>query len=100
MPKKTAENIFTKLSPTALYAAGAADRAGVRRRPPGGPPARAAALPAGELPNGLALAPRARALYIADSVLGTIWSVPPTGGAPTAWTTAPELASTGFLGAN
>ena len=27
-------------------------------------------------------------------------SVPVTGGTPTAWSTAPELASTGFLGAN
>jgi hypothetical protein len=39
-------------------------------------------------------------LYAADSVLGTIWRVPTFGGTPTAWAAAPELAATGFLGAN
>jgi hypothetical protein len=33
-------------------------------------------------------------------VLGTIWRVPTTGGTPTAWSTAPQLAATGFLGVN
>ncbi|WP_371494623.1 hypothetical protein [Kitasatospora sp. NBC_00374] len=33
-------------------------------------------------------------------MLGTVWTVPLSGGRPTAWSTASELASTGFLGAN
>ncbi|AYV32631.1 Virginiamycin B lyase (plasmid) [Streptomyces sp. ADI95-16] len=83
-----------------LYATGTPDLTGVWRLRPGGRPQRIAALPANGLPNGLALDPRTRTLYVTDSVLGTIWSVPTTGGTPTAWSTAPELASTGFLGAN
>ncbi len=67
---------------------------------PGGEPERIAALPADGLPNGLALNAGTHTLYVTDSVLGTIWSVPTTGGTPTAWSTAPELASAGFLGAN
>ncbi|WP_406361949.1 hypothetical protein OID55_31060 [Streptomyces sp. NBC_00715] len=83
-----------------LYATGTADLTGVWRLRPGGRPERIAALPAGGLPNGLALDARTRTLYVTDSVLGTIWRVPATGGTATAWSTAPELASTGFLGAN
>jgi sugar lactone lactonase YvrE len=84
-----------------LYATGTADLTGVwRLRPGDGGAERIAALPARGLPNGLALAERTGTLYATDSVLGTIWSVPETGGTPTAWSTAPELASTGFLGAN
>ncbi|MET8623853.1 hypothetical protein ABZW30_08875 [Kitasatospora sp. NPDC004669] len=83
-----------------LYATGTADLTGVWRLRPGGVPQRIAALPATGLPNGLALDPRSGTLYVTDSVLGTVWSVPTSGGAPTAWSTAPELASTGFLGAN
>jgi hypothetical protein len=83
-----------------LYATGTADLTGVWRMRPGGTPQRIAALPADGLPNGLALDPRTSTLYVTDSVLGTIWSVPTAGGTPTAWSTAPELASTGFLGAN
>src|SRR5689334_11335905 len=83
-----------------LYATGTADLTGLWRLRPGGAPQRIAALPANGLPNGLALDAHTHTLYITDSVLGTIWSVPTTGGTPTAWSTAPELASTGFLGAN
>ncbi|MER5465819.1 hypothetical protein ABT010_35180 [Streptomyces sp. NPDC002668] len=83
-----------------LYATGTPDLTGVWRLRPGGKPQRIAALPANGLPNGLALDARTRMLYITDSVLGTIWRVRTTGGTPTAWSTAPELASTGFLGAN
>ncbi|MGW6834918.1 SMP-30/gluconolactonase/LRE family protein [Streptomyces sp. NPDC054949] len=83
-----------------LYATGTPDLTGVWRLRPGGQPQRIAALPAAGLPNGLALDPRTRTLYVTDSVLGTIWRVPTTGGTPTAWSTAPELAPTGFLGAN
>ncbi|MER6558191.1 hypothetical protein ABT300_10600 [Streptomyces sp. NPDC001027] len=83
-----------------LYATGTSDLTGLWRLRPGGQPQRIAALPATGLPNGLALDARTRTLYITDSVLGAIWSVPTSGGTPTAWSTAPELASTGFLGAN
>ncbi|MDR6981173.1 sugar lactone lactonase YvrE [Streptomyces sp. 3330] len=83
-----------------LYATGTADLTGVWRLRPGGRPQRIAALPARGLPNGLALDPRTRTLYATDSVLGTVWRLPVTGGTATAWSTAPELASAGFLGAN
>lgn len=83
-----------------LYATGTADLTGLWRLRPGQAPQRIAALPAGGLPNGLALDGHSKQLYITDSVLGTVWTVPVTGGTPTAWSTAPELASTGFLGAN
>ncbi|MEU6555269.1 hypothetical protein ABZ915_34105 [Streptomyces sp. NPDC046915] len=83
-----------------LYATGTADLTGVWRMRPGGRPERIAALPADGLPNGLALDGRTHTLYVADSVRGTIWKVPTTGGTATAWSTAPELAPSGFLGAN
>ncbi|MEU5717573.1 hypothetical protein AB0G71_17630 [Streptomyces sp. NPDC020403] len=83
-----------------LYATGTADLTGLWRLRPGHAPQRIAALPATGLPNGLALDPHSKRLYITDSVLGTVWTAPTTGGTPTAWSTAPTLASTGFLGAN
>lgn len=84
----------------ALYATGTADLTGLWRLRPGQPLQRIAALPASGLPNGLALDERRGRFYITDSVLGTVWTVPVAGGTPSAWSTAPELASTGFLGAN
>ncbi|WP_189818230.1 SMP-30/gluconolactonase/LRE family protein [Streptomyces olivaceoviridis] len=83
-----------------LYATGSGDLTGLWRLRPGGTPHRIAALPADGLPNGLALDEHGGLLYAADSVLGTVWRVPLTGGAATAWSTAPELAADGFLGAN
>ncbi|MFC4032898.1 hypothetical protein ACFO3J_15570 [Streptomyces polygonati] len=83
-----------------LYATGTADLTGLWRLRPGRTPQRIAALPANGLPNGLALDERGKRFYITDSVLGTVWTVPVTGGTPTAWSTAPELAAAGFLGAN
>lgn len=83
-----------------LYATGTADLTGLWRLRPGHAPQRIAALPADGLPNGLALDRHSQQLYITDSVLGTVWTVPTTGGTPTEWSSAPELASTGFLGAN
>ncbi|MGW1160250.1 hypothetical protein ACWD5Q_10470 [Streptomyces sp. NPDC002513] len=83
-----------------LYATGTSDLTGLWRLRPGGTPERIAALPAESLPNGLALDGKGGQLYIADSVLGTVWRVPVTGGTPTRWASAPELAAAGFLGAN
>ncbi|GGV19321.1 hypothetical protein GCM10010495_37880 [Kitasatospora herbaricolor] len=84
----------------ALYATGTADLTGLWRLAPGKAPERIAALPPDGLPNGLALDPHSEQFYITDSVLGTVWTVPLSGGRPTAWSRASELASTGFLGAN
>jgi hypothetical protein len=83
-----------------LYATGSSDLTGVWRLRPGGSPERIAALPAEGLPNGLAIDQQERQLYVADSVLGTVWRVPVSGGSSTRWATAPELAAAGFLGAN
>lgn len=83
-----------------LYATGAADLTGLWRLAPGRAPERIAALPPDGVPNGLALDRHSGRLYITDSVLGTVWTVPLSGGRPTAWSTAPELAPDGFLGAN
>ena len=83
-----------------LYDTGTADLTGVWRLRPGRRPQRIAPLPANGLPNGLALGPQSQTLYVTDSVLGTIWSVPVTGGTPVAWSTAPQLAPAGSLGAN
>ncbi|MGW7259579.1 SMP-30/gluconolactonase/LRE family protein [Streptomyces sp. NPDC054834] len=84
----------------ALYATGTTDLTGLWRLKPGQKtPERIVALPANSLPNGLAFDPRSNAIYITDS-LGTVWSMPAQGGRATAWSTAPELAPHGFLGAN
>jgi hypothetical protein len=83
-----------------LYASGTADLTGVWQLRAGGTPQRIAALPANGLPNGLALDEHRGILYVTDSVLGKIFTVPTAGGTATAWSAAPELASTGFLGAN
>ncbi|MGW7545496.1 hypothetical protein ACWGKQ_30955 [Streptomyces sp. NPDC054770] len=83
-----------------LYAGGDADSTGLYRLRPGGAPERIAALPASGLPNGLALDERTGTSYAADSVLGTVWAIPMSGGRAQVWSSAPELASTGFLGAN
>ncbi|MGI5501446.1 SMP-30/gluconolactonase/LRE family protein [Lentzea sp. CA-135723] len=81
-----------------LYATGTADLTGVWSLRPGGTPRRIAPLPAGSLPNGLALDERTRTLYVADST-GAVWKVPTTGGA-TVWSSGQELRPNGFLGAN
>jgi sugar lactone lactonase YvrE len=83
-----------------LYATGTADLTGVWRMRPGGTPERIAALPADSLPNGVALDARTHTLFVTDSALGTVWSVPTSGGTATAWSTDPALAPAGFLGAN
>jgi sugar lactone lactonase YvrE len=83
-----------------LYASGDAGSTGLYRLRPGGAPQRIAALPADGLPNGLALDDRTGTFYVTDSVLGTITTVPLRGGTAAVWSSAPELAATGFLGAN
>jgi hypothetical protein len=83
-----------------LYASGDAASTGLYRLRPGQTPRRISALPAAGLPNGLAFDPGANELYLTDSVLGTISTVPLAGGRAEVWSSAPELASTGFLGAN
>jgi streptogramin lyase len=82
-----------------LYATGTADLTGVWSLRPGGTPRRIAPLPAGSLPNGLALDQRSRTLYVADST-GAVWKVPVATGAATVWASGQELAPAGFLGAN
>ncbi|MEU4157346.1 hypothetical protein [Actinoplanes sp. NPDC026670] len=83
-----------------LYASGDATSTGLYRLRPGGAPQRIAALPADGLPNGLAFDDHSRTFYITDSVHGTISAVRQSGGPATVWSSAPELASTGFLGVN
>lgn len=86
------------------YATGTGEN-GVWRVRPGGTPVQIAQLPVDGFPNALALDEECGTLYIADSVRGTVWSVPKEGGAPTAWATGTELqplpAPAGFgVGAN
>ena len=83
-----------------LYASGDAASTGLYRLRPGRAPHRIAALPADGLPNGLAFDAQAKRFYLTDSVLGTISTVPLEGGRAEVWSSAPELAAAGFLGAN
>jgi hypothetical protein len=57
-----------------------------------GTPQRIAALPADAGPNGVAIDPAGRTLYIADSFKSIIWSVPVSGGSVTPWLTDAALA--------
>jgi hypothetical protein len=82
-----------------LYASGSA-ATGLYRLRPGGAPHLIAALPADGLPNGLALDEHARRFYVTDSVRGAVYTVALAGGAAQVWSSAPELAATGFLGVN
>lgn len=81
-----------------------AARSGVWKLPLGGSPRRIAALPAGELPNGLAIDPAGRTLYLAESFKGAVWTVPVSGGTATPWLTdaslTPDQAAPLPLGAN
>jgi hypothetical protein len=79
--------------------AGSADT-GVWRISPGRAPVQIASLPANGFPNDMALDASRGQLYIADSVLATVWRVPVSGGAPVAWSSGAALAKTTFIGAN
>ncbi|WP_329119618.1 SMP-30/gluconolactonase/LRE family protein [Streptomyces sp. NBC_01353] len=86
------------------YATGTSETGIWRIDPHGGAPVQIAELPVDGFPNGLALDEECSVLYAADSVRGTVWSVPREGGTPTAWATGTALqplpAPDGFIGAN
>jgi hypothetical protein len=67
-----------------------------RLRPHRSTPERIAALPDESLPNGIALDERSGALYLSDSALGRVWTVPRSGGTPTVFSDKPALGGTGF----
>jgi sugar lactone lactonase YvrE len=73
---------------------------GVWRISPGAPPVQIARLPANGFPNDMVLDELHGQLYIADSILATVWRVSVSGGAPVAWVSDTSLARTSFLGAN
>ncbi|WP_371579756.1 SMP-30/gluconolactonase/LRE family protein [Streptomyces sp. NBC_01314] len=75
-----------------VWAPGNAARNGVYKLLPDGTPERIAALAPDSGPNGLAVDAAGRTLYIADSLKGTIWSVPVSGGSVTPWLTDAALA--------
>ncbi|MER7518983.1 hypothetical protein [Streptomyces sp. NPDC126499] len=84
------------------YATGR-EETGIWRIPAGGgTPEQIGFFPAGAMPNGLAFDEECGTLYTADSALGRVWSLPVTGGSPTAWATGPALEATDALpfGAN
>ncbi|MEU8620150.1 hypothetical protein [Streptomyces sp. NPDC048623] len=75
---------------------------GIWRLSPDGDLRQIGFFPANAVPNGLALDEECGTLYTADSALGTVWSLPVTGGEPTAWATGDALEPTAELpfGAN
>ena len=78
-------------------------RSGVWRLSPHGTAQRITAMPARQFLNGLTLDPFNRTLYVADSLAGTIWAVPTSGGPAKAWLVDPVLApraSGNGIGAN
>jgi hypothetical protein len=86
-----------------LYVAlctGSPDLQGIWRVSPNGSASRIAALPAGGIPNGMALDDRHGFLHVADSLLSVIWRVSITNGSVVAWAAGPQLAPNGGLGAN
>lgn len=68
-----------------VFAPGNTARNGVYTVRPDGTSQRIAPLPADSGPNGLAIDPTGRTLYIADSFQGAIWSVPVSGGSAIRW---------------
>ncbi|GGN40445.1 SMP-30/gluconolactonase/LRE family protein [Streptomyces fuscichromogenes] len=72
-----------------------AARSGVWKIAPGNAPERLAALPTDGLPNGMAIDPSGRTIYVADSLKSTVWAVPVAGGKARAWLTDAALAPVG-----
>jgi hypothetical protein len=79
---------------------GTAAGTGIYRVPPGGAPARVAALPPGAFLNGVAADWRTGRLYVADSYHPVVYQVPVRGGTPTAWATGDLLSPSGGFGPN
>jgi hypothetical protein len=73
---------------------------GIWRLTPAGSLSRIAALSSNGLPNGIALDKRHGLIYVADSLLGTVWRVSVADGAVAAWATGSQLSPMGFIGAN
>jgi sugar lactone lactonase YvrE len=79
---------------------GSPDLQGIWRVSQNGSASRIAALPADSAPNGMALDERHGFIYVADSLLSTIWRVSIADGTVVAWALGPQLAPSGGLGAN
>jgi DNA-binding beta-propeller fold protein YncE len=76
---------------------------GIWRLTPTGSRSRIAALPPNGLPNGIALDKRHGLIYVADSLLRTVWRVSVADGVVAAWATGSHLSPNevnGFIGAN
>jgi hypothetical protein len=73
---------------------------GIWRLRHGAQPTKIAQLPANSFPNDMALDEHSDNLYLADSLLGVVWTVPTTGGTPRVWATGPALARSSLFGAN
>jgi len=83
-----------------VFDTGTSSLNGVYRTEPGGTPTLIASLPAGSLANGIALDNLTGTLFITDSALGEIWSVPAQGGTPTTWASGKALAPVKSFGVN
>jgi sugar lactone lactonase YvrE len=79
---------------------GSPDLQGIWRVSQNGSASRIAALPADSAPNGMALDERHGFIYVADSLLSSIWRVSIADGTVVAWASGPQLAPSGGLGAN
>lgn len=79
-------------------------RSGIWALPSGGSAQRIGALPTSAFPNGLAIDAAGTHLYATDSLAGSIWTVPTSGGTGTTWLADPALAPAvsgpGHFGAN
>ena len=84
------------------YATGSTET-GIWKFTEGGSPRKIADLPDRGLPNGLVMNRKTGVLYVTDSALGTVRSVPTRGasaGKVTVFSSSKTLASTGFFGVN
>jgi hypothetical protein len=83
-----------------VFSTGVASLNGVYRTEPGGQPTLIAPLPAGSLANGIAVDNKTATLFVTDSALGKIWSIPEQGGTATTWASGGLLAPNKGFGAN